>query len=246
MSPPGVVVIDWRFNGPDMSANGGYAAGLLAATLGGGIDGPAEVRLHQPPRLAVELSLTRPDAESAQMTDGDVVVATARRATSEPGLFTPLTIPEARSASRPLGPDQHPFPRCFVCGPLRPEGDGLRIFPGRHDDTDLFGATWVPDESLSDDGTTVRNEFIWAALDCSTGVPFLMLELNGTACVLGTLAVRVHGPARAAKPHVLTSQVTGVDGRKRFAEVVLSREDGQVLAAGSAIWIALPGSPGPE
>ena len=30
----------------------------------------------------------------------------------------------------PPGRVDHPFPRCFACGPDRDEGDGLRIFPG--------------------------------------------------------------------------------------------------------------------
>lgn len=115
----------------------------------------------------------------------------------------------------------------------------MRIFPGRLDDTDLFGAAWVPDQGLTADGTTVRNEFIWAALDCTTGVPFLILDPDGPPCVLGTLVVRIHGSVTAGQPHVLTSRVTEVEGRKRFAEVVLSRQDGDVLAVGSAIWIAL-------
>ena len=38
-----------------------------------------------------------------------------------------------RSRRRPdryAGADDHPFPGCFVCGPDRAEGDGLRLFPG--------------------------------------------------------------------------------------------------------------------
>ena len=36
----------------------------------------------------------------------------------------------AASATYP-GFSAHPFPTCFVCGPERAEGDGLRLFPGR-------------------------------------------------------------------------------------------------------------------
>ena len=45
------VRIDRRFRGPADSANGGYAAGLLASFL----DGPAEVTLRLPPRVYASL-----------------------------------------------------------------------------------------------------------------------------------------------------------------------------------------------
>ena len=49
----------------------------------------------------------------------------------------------------PYDQDRHPLPMCFVCGPARVHGDGLRIIPGalppRPDyKTGTFAAPWVP------------------------------------------------------------------------------------------------------
>ena len=42
----------------------------------------------------------------------------------------PPTLTEAEVArDRFSGSDKHPVPACFVCGTMREEGDGLRIFP---------------------------------------------------------------------------------------------------------------------
>ena len=42
------IQIERRFCRPPASANGGYAAGRLAAVLGEGIEHPVQVRLHRP------------------------------------------------------------------------------------------------------------------------------------------------------------------------------------------------------
>ena len=86
----------------------------------------------------------------------------------------PVSIPEARAAdSRSrfrAHPEEHPFPACFVCGPDRAPGDGLRIFPGPLADRPLWAAPWTPDPSVTDVGGRVRPEVVWAALDCPSGI----------------------------------------------------------------------------
>lgn len=66
------------------------------------------------------------------MHHGDRVVAEALPSTlddlSIPGAPSPQQALEARKGFR--GFIDHPFPNCFVCGPNRAEGDGLRIHPG--------------------------------------------------------------------------------------------------------------------
>lgn len=53
------ILIDRRYCGPPNSANGGYAAGRLAAF----VDGTAEVTLRRPPPLDTALNV-HPDRKS--------------------------------------------------------------------------------------------------------------------------------------------------------------------------------------
>ena len=57
------------------------------------------------------------------------------------------------------------FPDCFVCGPERRRGDGLRIFPGMLE-TGIVAAPWLPGDDLDGGDGKVAAIFHWAALDC--------------------------------------------------------------------------------
>jgi len=83
----------------------------------------------------------------------------------------PVPLSEARAAGARsrlrTHPDEHPFPSCFVCGPHRQPGDGLRILPGPLAGRDLSADVWYPDQSLARPDGYLRPEFVWAALDCA-------------------------------------------------------------------------------
>src|SRR5262245_34329815 len=118
--------IEARFNGPDDSANGGYTCGRVAALLGGS----AEVTLRSPPPLERALAVER-DADRLAVFDGETLVAEAVPSSVELDLPDPPAWKVAEAAtSRYPGFAEHAFPRCFVCGPEREPGDGLRIFAG--------------------------------------------------------------------------------------------------------------------
>jgi len=233
------ILIERRFCGPPASANGGYAAGRLAAALGEGIQHSIQVRLHRPPPLDVPLTVNKQATDTAQLTNRGELVATAKRTGSDPPPFAPASLDQAELATQALDPNHHPFPHCFVCGPLREHRDGLRIFPGAIPHTDTFAAVWTPDQHLSSSGTQVPSEFVWAALDCASGVPLLLSDPNSRPCVLATITVRLQASPAVAEPHIVTSKVTGIEGRKRFSQAMLSTTDGAIYAISSAIWIEL-------
>ena len=157
------MTIPRRFNGPPRSGNGGYVCGRLASYL----DGPASVRLRAPPPLERELKVEA-SADDARMFDGDTLVAQARRVQFDLAPPAAPSFAEAQAASKScIGFKRHLLPHCFVCGPQRAEGDGLRIFPGRTADDAVFAAPWVPHASLDDGSGQVAPEFLWAALDCA-------------------------------------------------------------------------------
>ena len=170
------LIIGNRYNGPAGSGNGGYCAGQFA--LRSGLD-PAgiEVTLRRPPPLESELQ-TRAEANGIDVYDGPQLVAEVRPTAIEADeIVEPVSWTEAVAASaRYPGLLAHPFPACFVCGPERAEGDGLRLFPGRLPDGRTATPFRVPAE--------ISAELIWAALDCPGG---WAVPLEGRPYVLGRL-----------------------------------------------------------
>jgi hypothetical protein len=229
-----------RFNGPRDSGNGGYTCGLVAAVLG---DGPAEVTLKAPPPLDRPLSVQRVDG-GVVARDGEVVVAEGRPVELELDPLPPVAV-DVAAATAPggpfLDPERHPYPSCFVCGPTRAEGDGLRIFAGPVDDSRIFAAAWTPPLELAGPDGRMPDEIVWAALDCPSsgpvanhpGMPGFM------PIVLGRLAARIDAPVVAGEPHVVMAWELGVDGRKRHSAAALYSPDGELCAVSRALWLEL-------
>jgi hypothetical protein len=228
------VEIPSRFNGPPTSANGGYACAMLAQF----IDGPAEVTLRSPPPLDDPMEATL-DGDEATLLDGETVVATAKPGSLRLETPPPVSLEDARAGSEAYVwlDGGHPFPTCFVCGPDRPHDDGLHVYPGAVPDTDLIATPWSPAADLADEDGTVRPEFIWAALDCPSGIA-LMSGMEGTA-VLGRLTTEIKAPPQTGEEHVLIAWPAERDGRKLYAGSALFTADGELLAAADATWIVV-------
>ena len=162
-----------RFCGPPQSGNGGYVCGRLGKHLLGSV----AVRLRVPPPLDVEL-LVEASGTEARLLQGSTVVAEARLAPLQIQVPAAPSFAEAAEASKGyVGFIRHSFPGCFVCGPDRGAGDGLRIFPGAAAGRALVAAPWVPDSSLAEGAPTIMPEYMWAALDCPSG--FAVMPLPG-------------------------------------------------------------------
>ena len=239
-------MIPSRFNGPPDSGNGGYSCGLVARALGGG---SAEVMLKAPPPLDRELRVEREDG-SARVLDGETVVAEGRRAdvdVTPPDLSITLDQAATAEGGGPfVDPHAHPFPSCFVCGPLREQGDGLRIFAGPVESTSadgkpVFAAAWTPPASVAGGDGALPEEVVWAALDCPTSGPVANdPERPGfLPIVLGRLAARVDRPVIAGETHLVLSWEISIDGRKRDAAAALYTAAGALCAVSRALWIEL-------
>lgn len=225
------VLIATRFCGPPSSANGGYTAGLVAAALGGTV----EVTLRRPPRLEHAMSLQQ-DLDRAELTDGDLLVAEARRAELE--LQAPAAVPFERALSataRYVGFKRHHFPGCFVCGPARAPGDGLRIFPGVTDEGDKVIAPWIPDESLVDGDGQVRSEFRWAALDCAGY--FAVAAPDYPIALLGRMTATLFGELAAGEHCVVQGAPLAREGRKLRAVTALYGADGSLRGLSHQVWL---------
>lgn len=200
-----------------------------------------EVSLRQPPPLERQLQVRPGDEGGALLLlDGEVVVAEARPGELELDVPAPPSVADAEAASQQSfyrRAAEHAFPGCFVCGPDREPGDGLRIFPGSAGG-DLHAATWTPERSLADEDGAVRTEFVWAALDCPSSAP-VMSPSSNPPIVLARMTARLEGPVWAGRPYVLAAWPLGTDGRKRHAGSAIFGEDGECLGLARALWIEL-------
>jgi hypothetical protein len=225
------VVVPERFCGPPNSANGGYTAGTLARHLGG----VAEVTLRRPPPLDTPMAIAH-DGDRVLLQHGDDLVAEAVTATVEIDAPEPVRWDDAVAATASslfLDPDARPFPTCFACGPLRPEGDGLRIFAGRVARPDTYASTWIPGEDM-------RAEIVWAALDCPGSAPAFYDETIDGPFVLGRIAARIDRLPAPGEHHVVMSWGLGRDGRKVGAGSAIFGPAGDLCAIARATWIQIP------
>ena len=240
------ITIDKRFRGPPNSGNGGYVCGLLANHIGAS----AEITLRAPPPLEQRLDIVERDGGALELRGGETILATGRAARIEVSELPAASYSEAEDAVRrtPFDENSHTFPTCFVCGPARAPGDGLRIFAGplstRPDQKiRAFAATWVPEAKLASDDGRVAAEFVWAALDCPTGfasLGALHLEPNRDQTILlGRMSARIDARPKPNDPCVVVAWPTGREGRKLFASSALLQTDGEVLAVAQATWLLI-------
>ena len=240
--------VERRFCGPPQSGNGGYVAGRLAAF----VDAPAVgVRLRLPPALDTALAV-RQTEDAVMLFDGEAAVAEARAVEFELAAPPAPTFEEAEEASRGFrGFKEHVFPGCFVCGPERNAGDGLRIFPGpaarnshdtRGDDQGnrLFAAPWIPSGTLISDGSVraagepISDEFVWAALDCPGA--FAFPQPKGKVILLGEMKVSLSGKVSVDERCVLTSWRIESQGRKHFTGSALYGAAGDCRGVALGLW----------
>jgi hypothetical protein len=237
------ITIDKRFCGPPNSGNGGYVCGMLANHIGAS----AEITLRAPPPLEQRLDIVERDGGALELRGAETILATGRPARIEISQIPTTSYSEAEAAVRrtPFDENNHTFPTCFVCGPARAPGDGLRIFAGplstRTDQkAGAFAASWVPDANLAGDDGCVAAEFVWAALDCPTGYASLdALHPGDQTILLGRMSARIDARPKPGDRCAVVAWPTGREGRKLFASSALLRADGGVLAVAQATWLVI-------
>ena len=229
MTSPVELLVPAAFSGPPTSGNGGWCAGALAALVGGSALGrTVEVTLRLPPPLETRLPVVEEQGVWRALDDEDRVVLEARLVEDDLEESLPVPVEDARTGEASYaGFRAHPFPTCFVCGPERAEGDGLRIFPGPVPSRPgVAAATWTPHASTL--------EIAWAALDCAgawaTGI-------EESPRVLGRMTARVDRLPQVGALHVVTGESRGSDGRKHHATTTLRDSGGALLGVARQVWI---------
>ncbi|MEV5828258.1 hypothetical protein AB0L25_22145 [Spirillospora sp. NPDC052242] len=222
------MIIERRFHGPDESGNGGYVAGLLAKRV------PTDtvtVTLRQPPPLDTELTVTAEDERwhSVRLWDGERLIAEALAGAIVVPPVPGVSFEEAeRAAEKYRAAGGNPFPGCFVCGPDREPGDGLRLEPGAVAE-DTVATPWTPEE-------VPGRELVWAALDCPGAWSFDVAE---RPAVLGTMTAQVSDVPAAGERCVVMGATRTREGRKTHTATALYGADGRLLGRAEQIWIEI-------
>jgi len=230
---PPTIRIERRFCGQPDSGHGGYVCGRLARY----VPGSSLVRLEVPAPLETDMSV-REAGTTIELVQGAAVVARARPAVMSLDIPAAPRFAEAEAAARSYrGLRSHPFPTCFVCGPQRAAGDGLRIFAGPLR-SGVVACPWVPDASLGDSKGRVRTEFIWSALDCPGAFSFEFSEKSPV--LLGEMATSMRGPVTAGERYVIVGWELARDERRHFTGTALFSESGECRACARATWFEMP------
>ncbi len=227
-----ILTVAPRFCGPPGAANGGYFAGLFAQHAATTV----RVRLERPVPLGVGLQIIEGEAGRLELMHEQQRVARA-----EPDQLR-LEVPRApdyvsamEASRRYSGFNDHSFPGCFVCGPGRARGDGLRIFAGAcGGDAGLVAAPWVPDAALGQSDGKVRPEFMWAALDCPG---YFAARSDNAMMFLGEFTAHVDRRVHVDEPCVIIGWRIGSSGRKYQVGTALFDEDGELCARALATWV---------
>jgi hypothetical protein len=234
----GVLVVAPRFCGPPGAGNGGYVAGRLAALVGNA--GAVEVTLRRPTPVSVPLVARRGDSCEAAIALLDPEgnrLAEAHPADSVPD-DVPPALPSVAAIHRAADPDPaHPFPGCFVCGPARAPGDGLRILPLPALDARVAAAQWAPGADLAGVGGFVDPAFVWAALDCP-GYFGATLGEPRVPLLLGRMIAIVSHPVRVGARLRVVGWSLARDGRRHTAATALVDERDRIVARSRQVWIA--------
>jgi hypothetical protein len=195
--------------------------------------GAVSARLFLPPPLATRMSLTS-DGPNLSLKAGDQLVGDARSDTLDLEVPAPPSLAEASSAvSGYAGFEAHPFPECFVCGPDRDSGDGLRLFPGPIPDSPVVAAPWTPHESVADDTGAVSRRVVWAALDCPS---YFAIPSEPPALLASLTAEVIRRPA-VGEQMVAIGWHLRTEGRKHSCGSALVSAEGELVARAASLWI---------
>jgi hypothetical protein len=232
------LVIDARFNGPPGSANGGYVSGVLGTLIGDS----AEVTLRKPPPLDRELVIDEQgvgEERQLRLMDGAELIASARAAQPSVIVPEPPTFAQAKAAEqRYEGFHEHLSPGCFVCGPARAPGDGLRLFTGKLPERELVASAWTPAQSFAAANGEVERAIVWSGLDCPSYFGGRLREY-GRIAVLGRLTATLLRPLRVDAPHIVVGWPITQEGRKWDGGSAIFTAQGELCAFARGRWVEL-------
>jgi hypothetical protein len=220
------VIIGTGYNGPAGMAHGGYLAGLLAAQVAADT---VTVALRRPTPLETGLRVSVDDHGIAArlLDERDEPLAEALAGAIVVPAVPPVPYEEALDAAEKYrAAERHMFPGCFVCGPAREPGDGLRLEPGQVEEG-LVAAPWTPEQ-------VPEPQILWAVLDCPGGLATGQID---PPLLLGTMTAQVTALPEAGERCVVMGLARSREGRKLHAATAAYGADGRLLGRAEQIWI---------
>lgn len=228
------LIIPAQYNGPPDSGNGGYSCGALGVL----VDGPAKIRLSSPPPLDTSMTVHRLDGGAVELRRDDELVATAIPQSVKLNIPVAPSLEQAEQASRDFaGTKNHAFPSCYVCGPERGPCDGMRLFAGPVKDSPIYACVWSPTRDQLNEHGNVRDEIVWAALDCPGYFAAFRQELR--PALLGELTADLIDVVDGSQDHVVFAWSISHSGRKHVVGTAVADAEGSIRAVGHATWIEM-------
>lgn len=249
------IEIDQKYNGPNVSANGGYTCGTMAAKLEKGR--AHSMRLMAPPPLNQPLTLAWDDSSDSGSCNGgnSVELLLDGKAIGEGRVvdadLTNLPRPvcpdddAVRAAAENAYDSSFDFLRhCYVCGPDRKEC-GMHIHPGPlADDDSQVACFWQTKDHHRDVNSPqgyVDEREIWSALDC----PGYFACAQGEPALLGSMTGQIINPVKAGTRVKIHAWTISVSGRKHRSGVALyapapnSGDTDQLIALADQTWVVV-------
>jgi hypothetical protein len=230
------VTVAGPFNGPIGLGHGGYSCAVAAVRVDASV---AAVSMRRPMPLDTPLAVRRGEGGAVALFDGEELVVEAAPAELDLESPAPVSLEVADATTPNIAPDEHPFPTCFGCGPLRDPAESIRVMLGAVEGRDhLYADSWTPLTEFGDERGHVTPLYMWAALDCPTGwagvpqgaVPHVLARLVANPGI---------APVRVGEPHVVVGWPVAHDGRKRRAGAAIYTPGGELCALAEGLWIAL-------
>jgi hypothetical protein len=125
-----------------------------------------------------------------------------------------------------------PFQSCYVCGSQRDGGLRITVGPVAGDAGGRVAGVWTPPSTLGE----LPLRYLWAALDCPTG---LVHVTDSGKALLGRLTMTARRTPVHGEPLVVVAVATGVDRRKHFSTAALYTPAGNLVANSVAVWLAI-------
>lgn len=231
------IVIERRFNGPRLSGNGGYVAGLVAQHVDP--DGAVEVTLRAPIPLDTPMTLAPNGSGSHVLKNREQLVCEARPASLDldpPGLQDWATAERLSAAGG--SPDDTDFHWCLVCGRGRALGDGMRVFGLRLEDRPMSLSLYEPHAAHAAADGRIGAAFLWGALDCP-GAWAVQDPDDWRTAMTGRMTARILHRPRPGEPCMVVGWKIGAEGRKLFAGTALYTRTGTLCAVAASTWIVV-------
>ncbi len=237
MNTDSTIVIDRRFNGPRLSGNGGYVAGVLARHVDP--DGAVEVTLRAPIPIDTPLTLARNGDDRTLLQHDAKLVAEARPATLtlEPPGIQDWAAAERLAADGGCG-EGSDFQWCLVCGRARDIGDGLRVFGQRLEDRPMSLSLYQPHAVHAAADGRIDAPFLWGALDCP-GAWAVQDPDDWRLAMTGRMIGQVFHRPKPDEPCMVVGWKVGAEGRKLLAGTAVYTRSGTLCAQALSTWIVV-------